>query len=260
MVNITELELKIRDSVGSEVRLLPYGLDSYHVVTPFAFDDGDNFTIILEKAGNAWKLTDEGNTLMHLSYEMDVRDLSDGNRAKIIENVLNRHNVKTMDGAYILSFDENLLGPAVFEYIQALLHVTDISYLNREIVRSTFIEDFKSQMIKDVPDNRLTFDWHNQERDPQANYSVDCRVNGMARPLMIFAVNNDDKARDSTITVHQFEKWNMKFNAIAVFEDQKLIQRSVLARLSDVFDKQFSSLTGNEERISSYLGEIVSPQ
>ncbi len=49
----------------------------------------------------------------------------------------------------------------------------------------------------------------------------------------------------------------MKFNPIAIFEDQEIIQRSVLARLSNVFGKQFASISSNEGRITEYLHELV---
>ena len=47
---------------------------------------------------------------------------------------------------------------------------------------------------------------------------------------------------------------------MAVFEDQESINRKVLARFSDVCDKQFSSLGTNRNRIERYLQEILQDQ
>lgn len=96
------------------------------------------------------------------------------------------------------------------------------------------------------------------ERDPQGNYAVDCRVNSMARPLMIFALANDDRARDATIALHQFEKWGLPHQSLGIFEDQEEANRKVLARFSDVVEKQFASLAGNRDRIGGYLRGIIS--
>ena len=81
----------------------------------------------------------------------------------------------------------------------------------------------------------------------------------MARPLFIFAISNNDRCRDATITIHQFEKWGRKFNSMAIFEDQTEVNQKVLARFSDVIGKQFSNL-GVRDRIEQYLDEALHPR
>ena len=48
----------------------------------------------------------------------------------------------------------------------------------------------------------------------------------------------------------------MEFRSLAIFEDQESINRKVLARFTDVCEKQFSSLGANRERICP-RGHIV---
>jgi len=50
----------------------------------------------------------------------------------------------------------------------------------------------------------------------------------------------------------------LTFRSLAIFEDQEQINRKVLARYSDVSEKQFSSLGANRERIKGYLEEALS--
>jgi hypothetical protein len=88
-------------------------------------------------------------------------------------------------------------------------------------------------------------------------YIVDCRINGMERPLFVFALPGDDKARDATISMLQFEKWGLPFRSMAIFEDQETVSRKVLARFSDVCEKQFSSLGANKDRIARFLKEVI---
>jgi hypothetical protein len=79
----------------------------------------------------------------------------------------------------------------------------------------------------------------------------------MVRPLFIQAIMGDDKTRDATITLLQFEKWGVPFRSLAIFENQEEVSRKVLARYSDVCEKQFSSLAANRDRIIRFLQDVM---
>ncbi len=246
-----------RAKVCSQVQLAQEGIDRYRVFTPFLFEDGDHLAIVLRREHSGWILSDEGYTYMHLTYDMEEKDLQKGTRQKIIANALSVFKVDDRDGELMLAIQEDHYGDALFSFSQALLKITDISYLSRERVRSTFMEDFRAFISEVVPEHRRTFDWHDPQQDPQGMYKVACRVNGMERPLFVFALPGDDKARDATISLLQFEKMGLSFRSMAVFEDQQSVNRKVLARLSDVCEKQFSSLGANKDRITRYLREVM---
>ena len=149
-------------------------------------------------------------------------------------------------------------GDALYSFVQALLKISDVSFLSRERVRSTFMDDFRTLLSEAVPEDRRNFDWNDPQNDPQGMHPVDCRINNMPRPLFVHALANDDRTRDATIALLQFERWEIPFRSLAIFEDQESINRKVLARFSDVCEKQFSSLTANRERITSFLHESIS--
>jgi hypothetical protein len=165
--------------------------------------------------------------------------------------------VNDREGELAIEIKENRYGDALYSFVQALLKITDVTYLSRERVKSTFMEDFRAFMESHVPESRRVFDWHDGQHDPDGKYMVDCRINGRARPVFVQALPNDDKVRDSTIALLQFERWGLPFHSIAIFEDQEEVNRKVLARFSDVCEKQFSSLSANKDRISHYIQEIL---
>jgi len=256
-MGVETIERDFKAKVSDRIRLMSEGLDRYQVFTPFLFDDGDHLVIVLKRQNSHWVLSDEGHTYMHLTYKMDEKDLQRGTRQKIITNALSMFDVSDRGGELALDIKDDRYGDALYSFVQALLKISDVTYLSRERVKSTFMEDFRAFMESHVPEHRRTFDWHDPNRDPEGKYIVDCRINGMLRPVFVQALLNDDKVRDSTIALLQFERWGLPFHSIAIFEDQEEINRKVLARFSDVCEKQFSSLSSNKDRISRYIEEIL---
>ncbi len=256
-MNLESIEQDFRFKVSEKLKVSSEGIERYRIFAPFMFEDGDHLSIVMSKADSQWILTDEGHTYMHLTYDLEEKDLQRGTRQKIITNALSVFNVEDRDGELIIKIRDDQYGDALYSFVQALLRITDVSYLSRERVRSMFLEDFRSFIEETVPETRRAFDWHDPSRDPEGKYLIDCKINGVAKPLFVHAINGDDKARDTTIALLQFEKWGLAFHSVAIFEDQEQINRKVLARFSDVCEKQFSSLSIKDDRIKRYLLEAI---
>ena len=256
-MNLEKIEQDFRYKVCEKLKVLSEGIERFRVFTPFMFEDGDHLSIVLKKENGSWILSDEGHTYMHLTYDLDEKDLQRGTRQKIVTNALSVFKVQDQEGELTIPIEDDQYGNALFSFIQALLRITDVTYLSRERVRSTFMEDFRAFIEETVLQDRREFDWHDPSHDPDGKYLIDCRINRMPKPVFIHAIPGDDKARDATITLLQFEKWGLTFNSVAVFEDQEQINRKVLARFSDVCEKQFSSLSANRDRIKRYIENAI---
>ena len=157
------------------------------------------------------------------------------------------------DGELVLPVPGERFGDALFSFIQAVLKINDVSYLSRERVRSTFREDFREFLAEIIPEDRLTLDWRHAGHDPREIYAADCRVEHPTRPLVVFGLVGDGRTRDATIALLQYEELGLPLRSLAVFEDQQTIGRNVLARLTDVCDRQYSSFEGNRHRIVRFL-------
>jgi len=252
-MNATDIERNFQEKVCEQVHLLPEGLMRYIVNHPFTFNDGDHYIVVLRSSGEEWELSDEGHTIMHLSYQ--GFDLNRGGYREIIENTVSAFGIKNREGELILSIPEMRFGDGLFSFIQALVKISDINYLERERIRSLFMEEFKGFLSEKIPDPRRTFEYHDPQRDPSRVYPIDCRVEARTKPLFIFGITNDSKCQTATNIIYWWEKQQEPFNVMAIHENMEEINSKILARFSDVCGKQFSNLPTNRDRITSFIEE-----
>ena len=256
MSEATSFAEQFRAAVCQEVSLVQHGLDRYVVHVPFTFDDGDHYVVVAERDGEEWAFTDEGHTLMHLSYTAPQFDR--GNRRAIIDRVLRLHRVRENHGELRVAFTPEHAGDALFSFVQAITQVMDVSFLSRERVRSTFAEDFQSVLDSAGEGRVVERDYFHPQRDPDQLYPVDARINGVAdSQILVFAIGNDDQCQRATVTLHRWERWGERFDSIGVFRDQTEINRQVLARFSDIAGRQFPSIEAARERFPQSVADFL---
>ena len=256
-MNPTVVKEDFKKRVCQQIELEQEGENRFRVVTPFRFQDGDHYGIVLKRESAGWILTDEAHTLMHLSYWLDEDDIESGNRHEILQGSLAAYAVANRGGELVIPVTEERFGDALFDFIQALSKVSDISFLSRERVRSTFIEDLEAFLRSQVSEDRLSVNWTDPTHDPHKKYPVDYRINQIVRPLFIYALPNENHVQEAMINLLTFERWGLKFQSLGIFEEQEGINRKVLAKFTDVCDKAFSSLEENRDRIALHLQRIT---
>lgn len=247
------LEGLFRCHIGESIQLISDGPHRYRISVPFTFDDGDSLVIILKQMGAQWVLSDEGHTYMHLAYSIEGSRLLSGTRRQVIVRALRMFQIQEHSGELRLPIDHNEYVDALWQFLQALLKIIDVTYLSQERVRSTFFEDFMAFFEEMIAPERRIFDWYDTENDPKQRYVVDCRINGLARPLFVYALANDDRVRDATIGIAHFVRAGFKFYSMGIFEDQTIISRQVLARFTDICDRQFPNLSASRTLIEKFL-------
>ena len=57
-MNLESVKSEFKERVSEQIDLRPEGISRYRVVTPFRFEDGDHFGIVLKAEGDQWILTD----------------------------------------------------------------------------------------------------------------------------------------------------------------------------------------------------------
>ena len=131
-MSIETIEQDFHKKVSAQVRLAAEGLGRFRVFTPFLFEDGDHLAIVLRQEGSRWILSDEAHTYMHLTYDIDEKELHRGTRQKIISNALSTFHVEDRNGELVLDVPDERYGDALYSFVQALLKISDVSYLSRE--------------------------------------------------------------------------------------------------------------------------------
>jgi hypothetical protein len=263
-MTLQDIIKEFKESACGEINLASAGLDRYVVYVPFSFEDGDHYVVLLKREGQNWILSDEGHTLMHLSYELRDREYEEGNRQKIIDEVLISHQIRNIDGELILTIPQNHYGDALFTFVQAITQITDVTFLNREVVKSTFREDFDKLVAEkgnELGVKNIAFRYTHPIRDPKGYYPVDVRLNGTtSRQILIFAIDSDDRCQSATIVLHQWREWQERFYSIAIFRDWMDINKLYLSRLSDVLNKHLTGLDKARELLKKELADNISIQ
>lgn len=77
-------------------------------------------------------LSDEAHTYMHLTYDIDERDLHSGTRQKIIDNALFTFRVEDRHGMWTLAVPDERYGDALYSFVQAVLKTASTANLSRE--------------------------------------------------------------------------------------------------------------------------------
>lgn len=243
----------IESALADDIDLREISDMEVQVYVPFYFPDGDGLVVHVRSANGRYEVTDKAHTLLHLSYHTDIdRIRADGTRSSLFERIRHRHTIEDRDGELVAVTDAAGVGRTVFSFVQALLEISDLRNLDREIVRSTFREDLDDLLTTHFA--QLERAYSDPRHDPQGEYPIPYLMNGTVRPLAIFDVGTDDAALRATVIATQYRHWgraDMLF--VAIEQDQEKLSRRNVSWLSNAVDKQFASLAGNEEAIVAYL-------
>jgi len=247
------LEADIASALAREVRVHPRRDGELQIEVPFFFPDGDGFVVYVRGVGGGqFEVTDKAHTIQHMSYHVDTTKLRTGTRGGLLEQIRQRHLVEDRAGELVrTAVSEDDIAVSVYAFVQALLQVSDLRLLDREIVRSTFREDLQETILSRFP--QAISNYFDPKHDPEAKYPIDFLLNGTSRPIAVFGIISDEAGLAALVTAKQYTEWQRPLRLVAVENDQEQLTRRHVAWLSDTFDKQFSALQGNQAAIVDYL-------
>jgi hypothetical protein len=248
-LDLRKIEDSLCRSFCAEIHLHPRAGESRVMVeTPFSFDDGDAYSLFMEPSPSGGiRITDCGHTLMHLSYSLDIDKIREGTRGRLFERVLADGGLEDKDGELVLESSMDQLGANVFRFGQTLTRIHDLTFLNRLRVESTFYEDLRAAIARLVPEDKMRQDYVLPNRSGAASYPIDYYIETPGDPLFLFGIPNKEKAMLTTIIVEHWLRESVPFDSMLVFQDQELIPRADLARLSNAGGEMVSTLDARED-------------
>ncbi|NJL40048.1 MAG: DUF1828 domain-containing protein, partial [Leptolyngbyaceae cyanobacterium SM1_4_3] len=97
--NIQQILLK---RAYEEVEVFEEGMNRFRVFTPFMFGDGDHISVVLKKEREQWILSDEGDTLSHLSLLGVSENVLYGTRCDLVNGILEEFNTENRGGELVV--------------------------------------------------------------------------------------------------------------------------------------------------------------
>ena len=211
------------------------------VLAPLFHEDGDMVDIFLDEPPNGTekiRVTDHGMTLMRLTYSYD---LDTENKQRIFNRILSENRIQEHDGRLFIETEPDRLYPAILHFAQTVAKVCRMQFFKREVIRSLFYEQ-----LAEFIEERLA------EYNPRPHavpildhdeYEVDYQFDAGPRPLYLFGVKDNDKARLATISCLEFLRRRLPFKSVMVHQDfEGGITKKDRIRITSAADKQFTSL------------------
>ena len=271
-----ELESALCAQVSESVYLAPDSEGVYYVITSFTFGDGDGPVIALRENRTGWTLTDQGNTMMRLSYRLSDKELEDPELGRKMKGAMNMGSVVESEGELIRLVKGTNYAEALFDFVHTLLRIDELGYPNpsyspaSSVARSQsdvaqasmrrhsmsvqeFRESFTDLVMESLPEERINFGWYDPSWDWNGEYAVDCMVNGMATPLFLHALSTNDHAKDTIITIYRFQEQLVRGHHIAIFRDASRLTKRVRSKLDAVCETRFDNFMEERSRIKEFL-------
>ena len=229
----------LKNQFNDRIRFVEKRPGIFQLIAPFYHEDGDMLEIYLEgiQENGKIRISDHGMTIMRLSYEYEI---DTPNKRRIFEKMLAENRLLEKDGRLYLEADLDVLYPSVLQFAQAVGKVSNMKLYKREVIKSLFYElldEFiNEQLVRFQPEPKVL---PIPERD---DLEVDYSFKGFPRPLYLFGVKDDTKARLTTISCLEFHRADIPFKSVAVHEDFEGLSKKDRKRITSAADKQFVDL------------------
>ncbi|WII06787.1 DUF1828 domain-containing protein [Methanomassiliicoccales archaeon LGM-RCC1] len=207
----------LKKSICSGLEVEPRTVNRFMVHTGYTYPDGDELHILMINEDGGWMFSDEGHTMMWLSYEdFNLTDL----RKDLLERTLKTNGVSFKDGALYIPIDTSAvdsIGLSLKSLIQAEIQVADLLYLDKETVKDTFIDDLKAAFSISSLSDRCSYDYR-ITGDGDTEYYADVYVKSKI-PILVFGIHTALQCSRATVAMLALDKSGSQYMFMAVFDN-----------------------------------------
>lgn len=244
----------LKAQLGSKIALDRIDEHTFQLYAPLFHEDGDMYSIYLDVDSSTGKikLRDFGNTLMRLAYTFNI---DTPNKEDILNNIVH-NNLGTLDnGEIIVECSECEIIDSILRYSTLVSKVSNMDILQRKVVNSLFydyLNSYIAETFQEFNPTQQVFPLKNRE-----DLVVDWRLSRNNKQIYLFGVKDNSKAKDVTICCLEFQKANVPFTSVVVYEDMDTISKKERSRLINTSDKQYTSLESFKEYSQEQLPRML---
>lgn len=225
------------------------------LIAPLYHEDGDMVDIFIEllnENSKAIRISDFGMTTMRLSYHFDI---DTPNKERIFQRIITENKVSEKDGVLYIDTKPESLYPSILQFAQTVAKISNMELYKREVIQSLFYEmltEFIEESLREYNPKPTTYPI--SDRD---DLEVDFQFDIQPRPIYLFGVKDNSKARLITISCLEFHRSRLPFKSAVVHEDLSNLSKKDLNRITSAADKQFPTLEDFIEKGEEYLKREV---
>ena len=244
-MEIRRLRESLNHSFGAGFDIYERRPGDYQLIVPIRHEDGDMIDVYLQDSprGEGYvRICDFGMTLMRLSYTYEITTPA---RQQIFENILINNSVSNDGGNLYLDALVANLYESILQFVGCAQKVCNMRYWSREITRTVFYDDLRDYVTVKLPQFAPVAD---QFPIPEFPNNVDWSLMHNRRRFYVFGVRGNDKAKNVTISLLEFQKANLPFISLVVHENMEDLGKRERLLLTRNADTQYPALTDFMEK------------
>jgi hypothetical protein len=245
-----EILKNIKANFNNRVSFYEKKPNIYQVIAPFYHEDGDMYDLFLDFSDmpSLVRVCDYGHTLMRLSY---TYDLDTPKKEDIFNQIINDNKIENDDGGLYLETPPENLYTAIFHFTQVIAKITNMQLYRREIIRSMFYDDLYGFIHEKL--SRVLSTEKYLPIPERSELEVDYHFDAAPKPLYLFGVKDNDKAKLVTISCLEYMRNKIPFRSVAVHEDFEALSAKDRKFITNVADKQFTDFNDFKDHGCEYF-------